>query len=77
MNIEDMFDLLDVSCKNLESDYTTVGGWSLEMLGHIPEAGESFEYENLKVTVLLMEDQRVLRLLVEKIPQTEPVEQDA
>lgn len=34
-----------------EDDSTTVGGWVTEKLGHIPEVGEEFEYENLHIVV--------------------------
>lgn len=68
LNFEDMLDMLDISSRNFESDYSTVSGWALEMLEHIPQAGESFTHEQLKVTVLEVEDQRILRLLVERLP---------
>ncbi len=48
------------------------------MLGHIPEAGEQYVYGPLTVTVQLVEEQRVLSLLVEKQPpapeESEPEE---
>lgn len=67
-NIYDMLDDLDCSTRNFESDYNTVSGWTLEQMEHIPTVGESFTYENLRVTVLQMEEQRILKLKVEKLP---------
>ena len=43
-----------------------MNGWALEMLEHIPEAGESFVYDCLAVTVKEMDDQRVTKLLVQR-----------
>lgn len=34
-----------------EDDSTTIGGWVSEKLGHIPEVGEEFVYENLHIIV--------------------------
>lgn len=65
LNIEDFFDDIGFQYKNFESDYSTVGGWALENLGHIPQVGESFSCEKLRLTVTAMEEQRVVRLLAE------------
>ena len=40
----------------------------MEMLGHIPESGESFQYENLTLTIQEMDDQRVRSLIVQVAP---------
>ena len=42
------------------------------MFGRFPEAGDSFEYGNLTVTVLAMDKQRVDKLLVRR--REEPAE---
>ena len=65
MNIEDLFDDIDYVYKNFESDYSTVGGWALENLGHIPEVGEGFTFDTLRLTVLEMDDQRIVKLRLE------------
>ena len=64
VNIDDLFDELDLKIKDFESDYSSVAGWALECLEHIPEPGESFEFQNLHVTVEKVEDKRILSLLV-------------
>lgn len=65
MNIEDFFDDIGLRHKNFECEYSTVGGWVLEKLGHIPEVGEGFSHGRLRLTVTDMEEQRVVRLLAE------------
>jgi CBS domain containing-hemolysin-like protein len=60
-----------------ESDYSTLGGWAAEMLDKIPEEGDSFDFENLTVTVTEMDSNRVKRLTVEihtEEPETEEKE---
>ncbi len=47
-------------------DSVTVNGWVLEVLGHFPNPGDTFEYEGLKVTVEKVAHRRVERITVEK-----------
>ncbi len=68
LNIYDMFNYLDMNPKNFESDYNTLSGWVLESLEHLPEPGESFTFENLTISVLEVEDQRIQRLLIKRKP---------
>ena len=42
-----------------ESDSVSLGGWIMEMMECIPEEGDSFDYENLNVTVTKIEDHRI------------------
>lgn len=69
-NIYDLFDYIDFDePSDFESDYITVGGWATEMLDKFPEAGDSFTYENLVVTVLEAEAVRVIKVKVEVLPE--------
>jgi len=47
--------------------YATVGGFVLDRLGFIPKGGESFEYENLRFTVVEMDGRRVARVKIQRI----------
>lgn len=76
LNIYDMLGLLDLNENLLDSDYSTVSGWALEELEHIPQEGENFVSKGLKVTVLKVEDQRILRLLVELLPEEDEEDDD-
>ena len=69
MRLEDFFDELDLDEDELDDDNATVGGWAIEMLGGYPEAGESFEFENIKVTVAETEGMRVTEVLAEVLPE--------
>lgn len=69
-NIYDLFDYIDFDePSDFESDYITVGGWATEMLDKFPDAGDSFTYENLVVTVLEAEAVRVIKVKVEVLPE--------
>lgn len=52
-----------VGC-SIDSEADTVGGWVTEMLGGIPESGESFECGGMHVTVESTDKRRVLKVNV-------------
>ena len=64
LSISDFLELLQWDEDSFDTDSATVGGWCIEMLGHFPEPGESFEYENLNVTVDEMDGLRVSKVNV-------------
>lgn len=65
LNIYDLFDLIDYEPDNFESEYTTVGGWATEMLDKFPEAGDSFTYGRITLTVTEAQTMRVETVKVE------------
>ncbi len=64
MNIYDFFELTGLDSKDFESEYTTVGGWCTEQLEHFPEKGDSFDYENLEITIISQDEFRVEHIKV-------------
>lgn len=52
-----------VGC-SIDSNADTVGGWVTEMLGGIPESGESFECGGMHITVESTDKRRVLKVNV-------------
>lgn len=58
-----MFDYLELEPPE-DTDAVSVGGWVTEHLEKIAEEGDSFEYENLEVTVTKTENHRVLEISV-------------
>jgi len=62
--IDDINDAMSVALPD-DEDYETVGGFVFSSLGHIPEVGESFDFENLKLTVLGAERTRVTSVRIE------------
>ncbi len=69
----DLADLYDLFALKGECESATVSGWVLEQIGRIPEVGDSFDYENLHVTVTQVEHRRVLEIRVEvTAPPEEP-----
>lgn len=74
MNIEDFFEEIEQKLpEDFECQYSTMGGWAIEMLDADPSVGKSFRYKNLFVIVSQMDEERVTKLtvLVEEIKETE------
>ena len=71
MNIYDFFDTFDLDDSELESEYTTVGGWCIEKLEGVVSEADHFEYEHLYVIVSKMQDMRILSLTVVENEKTE------
>ena len=73
MNIFDFFEAVEFEAGDFESEYTTVGGWAIEMLDGFPEEGASFKYENLTVTIESIEDHRITKLTALVEPEEEDI----
>ena len=75
MRIYDLFDELEIDDEDFDDDNATVGGWAIEQLGGYPAKGESFDFENLTVTVKQIQNLRVTRLLI-KVNEKPPEEDE-
>ena len=75
MPLEEVFGLFGVSTRNLDTDSITIGGFFLDKKGEIPKAGDSLEIDDLKITVMEIEDQRIITLLVGYSDKEEPAEE--
>jgi len=64
MIIDDFLELLSIEEENFDAESETVGGWTVESFGAYPKIGDSFEYENMTVTVLAMDGRRVEKIFV-------------
>jgi CBS domain containing-hemolysin-like protein len=49
-----------------DEDYETIGGFVFAQLGYIPKADESFDYENLKFTIVSAEARSIKRIRIQK-----------
>lgn len=60
-----------IGIKFPEDDYDTLGGFIISRLGFLPQDGEmnTVEYENVRFTVLNVEERRIGRVKVEILPQ--------
>lgn len=65
LSIYELLELLDIDEDDFETESATVGGWTIEMFDGFPEEGQSFDYENLHVTVLERDNLRVAKVRIE------------
>ena len=76
MNIDDFFEQIDFERgEEFACEYSTMGGWAIEMLEADPHTGDSFRYENLFVIVAEMDEERVTKLTVLVEPKKEEEEE--
>ncbi|MBN1846560.1 MAG: HlyC/CorC family transporter [Sedimentisphaerales bacterium] len=71
-------DELNEECElNIPEDdaYETVGGFAFSRLGYIPQAGETFDYDNLHFTILDAGRRKINRLRIEIVPEPQTDEQ--
>ena len=73
VQLDDFSDRFDIKT---ESDSVSLGGWVMEQLGKIPAKGDSFEYENLIVTVADVDAHRVAFVNVVITPKEEDEEDE-
>jgi CBS domain containing-hemolysin-like protein len=65
MNIDDFFEEINFTKpESFSCEYSTMGGWAIEMLEADPHVGDSFRYENIFVIVAQMNEERVTKLTV-------------
>ncbi|AQU80386.1 MULTISPECIES: CNNM domain-containing protein [Planococcus] len=68
LEIEDVNDMFNVEVPN---DHDTIAGFVMQQLGHVPEEGEQFTYENLYVEINEMDRNRIVRLTITKTDKEE------
>ena len=63
-----------------EGDYDTLGGFVISLLGYLPSETDKTpivaEYENLRFTVLSLDERRIEDIKVEILPVLEKEEED-
>ena len=81
-NIEKLFDQLEIRLDEDEENSMsslTVNGWAMEVLGKIPEEGDSFDTLGLTVKVLKMDGRRIenLHILDNRMEDGEDLNEDS
>lgn len=76
LSISDMLDNLELDSDCVESASNTIGGWVMELLGHVANEGETTESGVFKMTVLETDDQKILKVRVVVSASSENDESD-
>jgi putative hemolysin len=69
MSIDDVERLLKGGNMRSGDDYTTLAGFVLAQLGHLPTTGESFRWRGLRFEVVDMDGRRIDKLLIQRLAQ--------
>ena len=69
--ISELIELMDLNEDEFDAESETVGGWTMEQFGGFPKEGDTFDYENISVKVLSMDERRVEKILVRKLNDEE------
>lgn len=66
--LDEMFDFLGVQASDDDYDCVTVNGWVMEKLEKIPAVGDSFDFEDLHITVTKGTAHHATELTVKRMP---------
>ena len=70
LDMEDLFDRLNYpDPEDTDWDHKPIGEWVYEQFDMIPEAGDSFTWHRLRVTVASIQHRRILKLRVTLLPE--------
>lgn len=67
MSIDDVERLLGAGSMRSEDDYTTLAGFVLAQLGHLPATGESFRWRGHRFEVVDLDGRRIDKLLIQRL----------
>jgi putative hemolysin len=70
MSIDDVERLLGAASMRSGDDYTTLAGFVLAQLGHLPTTGESFRWRGHRFEVVDLDGRRIDKLLVQRLAST-------
>lgn len=64
MNIDDCFDLIDFNDEELETDYSTIGGFCQEILDRFAKTGDEFDFDRFHFIIIEATDYTVEKLKI-------------
>ena len=67
MSIDDVERLLERGNMRTGDDYTTLAGFVLAQLGHLPAVGESFRWRGMRFEVVDLDGRRIDKLLIQRL----------
>lgn len=62
LNISDMLENLDLPDSEIESAGNTIGGWVMELLGHVAKEGETVQSGAFRMNVMSVKEQKIQKI---------------
>lgn len=75
LSISDMLEQMCIEAE-IESSANTVGGWVMDLMGHIPEENEEIQSGIFKITVIDADEQTVNKVRIEIVAENDKPEED-
>ena len=72
VDLDDVAETVGVELATEEFDFETLGGLILDLVGEIPEPGAAVEFAGLRLVVETVEENRILDVRIEVLPEPEP-----
>lgn len=72
-DLDDLFELFHITAP---TEASTINGWVIESIDKIPDVGDTFEFDNLTVTVTGAENQRATEVTIKVNFEKEPEEDE-
>ncbi|APG88192.1 magnesium and cobalt efflux protein CorC (plasmid) [Sinorhizobium americanum CCGM7] len=69
MPAHDAFDRLKLRDRPQDGGYHTIAGFALHILGHLPEAGECFEFDGWRFEIVDMDGRRIDKILATSLSE--------
>lgn len=70
VDIEDAFEFMDYEDPDeTDFDHKLLGEWAYEQFDAIPKEGDSFTYNGLRVTVEKVQQRRIMKLHIQRLPE--------
>ncbi|SEF83552.1 hemolysin family protein [Bosea lathyri] len=70
MPAHDAFARLGFRLRSADGDFHTIAGFALAQLGHLPDAGEQFDYEGWRFEIVDMDGRRIDKLLARRLEES-------
>ena len=70
VDIEDAFEFMDYEDPDeTDFDHKLLGEWAYEQFDAIPQEGDSFTYTGLRITVEKVQQRRIMKLRIQRLPE--------
>ena len=70
VDIEDAFEFMDYEDPDeTDFDHKLLGEWAYEQFDAIPQEGDSFTYNGLRITVEKVQQRRIMKLHIQRLPE--------
>ena len=70
VDIEDAFEFMDYEDPDeTDFDHKLLGEWAYEQFDAIPQEGDSFPYNGLRITVEKVQQRRIMKLRIQRLPE--------